>query len=355
MRRFLTLLLIFVLAAAGCSASTTTSASGPSTSDDAAATDSADSADSPEIEEPVPTVTPTAEPTAVPEPTATAVPEPADDEAAVATAMLEQSELGDNLSPTEIACVVKGLAQEPNLLANAISGTDFDTLELDDQVDTALIALDCAPEAAAAQFTQSFTDDFSQAQPTMGMELGDCLVAQLAAENPHRRNVLLGFATLGEDLPVPPEAEGALVDSISTCVPGPVFAEWLIAEFADDPAMANAIDTACIRDAFPDETIRQFWGAMVSEGGSMDGVDPEATAPLMNALFSCMSMGQIMADKAASDGVEISDETIACIDEGMAGQDLAAMMDAPDAESEAEFTAIVINCLTPEELAGLGR
>jgi hypothetical protein len=268
--------------------------------------------------------------------------------------MLERSSLGDDLSPSEIACVVRGLAEQPDLLANAISGTDFDQLAIDDQVDTALIALNCAPDAAAAQFTEGFTDSVASAQPEMGAELGTCLVGQLDAENPNRREVLMGFASLGEDLPVPAEAQEALVDSITMCVPGPVFAELMISEFADDPQMANALDTECIRGAFPDETMRLFWGAMINDGGSMDEIDPEATGPLMTAMFSCLSMGQIMADQAALDGTVLSEETITCIDTELTGETIAAMMTGSDAEGEAQVTAIVLGCLTPEELAGLG-
>lgn len=367
MQRIFALLLVFVLAASACSASTTTATSttdATSQSDTASSTDDddADESDADESDTDAGDAADAAEPTAVPtpEPTATAEPTPgpaddvSDEESSEATAMLERSSLGDDLSPSEIACVVKGLAGQPDLLANAISGTDFDELPLDDQVDTALIAMDCAPEAAASQFTDGFTNRMTQAQPEMSDELGECLVGQLSADNPARREVMIGFASLGEDLPVPAEAEEALVDSISLCVPGPVFAEWLIAEFADDPQMANAIDTECIRSAFPDETIRQFWGAMVSQGGSMDDVDAEATAPLMNALFSCLSMGQIMADQAAQDGIDLSDETITCIDTEMADEDLAAMMSGNDPAGEARVTSILIGCLSPEELAGLG-
>lgn len=353
MARFFTLLLVLVLGASACTASTTTSTASTTDAASASAADDATGADDGDV-------TDAADPTPVPTPTAAAEPTPetaasmSSDEDNQAAAMLERSSLGDDLSPSEIACVVKGLAGQPDLLANAISGTEFEDLALDDKVDTALIAMDCAPDAAASQFTEGFTDRMTEDQPEMGEELGECLVGQLSSENPDRREVLLGFATLGDDLPVPAEAEDALVESISLCVPGPVFAEWVIAEFADDPQMASAIDAECIRTAFPEETIRQFWGAMVTGGGSMDDVDPEATGPLMNALFSCMSMGRIMADQAAQDGIELSEETIACIDTEMADEDLAAMMAGNDAAGEARITAILIGCLSPEELAGLG-
>ena len=360
MQRFLALLLTLLVGASACTASTTTTTDTADSADSADASE-ATSVDESESDEDEPAEAPTAAPTATPEPTATpaptATPEPAADETSdedmQATAMLEQSALGAELSPSEIACVVKGLAAEPALLANAISGVDFEDLSLDDKIDTSLIALDCAPEAAAAQFTNEFTDSFAETQPEQSAELGECLMGQLSKDNPDRRNVLLGFASLDEELPIPVDAQGALVDSISTCVPGPVFADMMIAEFADDPAMANAIDTECIRGAFPDETMRQFWGAMVTSGGSMDDVDLEATSPLMNSLFACMSMGQVMADQAALSGTVLSDESITCIDTELAGGDLAAMMAGDDAEGEARITAIVIGCLSPEELAGL--
>lgn len=362
MQRFFPLLLAIVLSASACSSTTTTTTTA-SVADESseAATSNADgdSTDAVDVDTDEPTPAPTAEPTAVPEPTEapepTAAPEataaPETDEA---TRMLERSSLGDDLSPSEIACVVKGLADQPDLFANAVSGTDFDQLPIDDQVDTALIALDCAPDAAAAQFTDGFTNSVASAQPAMGAELGLCLVGQLDADNPNRREVLMGFASLGEDVPVPAEAEEALVDSITTCIPGPVFAELMISEFADDPQMASALDTECIRGAFPDETMRLFWGAMINDGGSMDDVDPEATGPLMSAMFSCLSMGQIMADQAALGGTVLSEETIACIDTELTGETIAAMMTGSDAEGEAQVTAIVLGCLSPEELAGLG-
>ncbi len=350
MRRTLVLFFVLALAASSCTASTDTTSIDESTSD----TDPA--GETVEAEAPTPTVPATVEPTPTPEPTATTAPavDESNGDAEQASAMLGRSDFGENLSPSELACVVKGLAAQPDLLASAISGAEFEDLALDDQVDTALIALDCAPEAAAGQFTDGFTENLADAQPVMGAELGGCLVDRLDRSNPDRRKVLMGFAALGEEEPLPPDAEKALIDTISTCVPGPVFAEWLIAEFADEPQMADVIDTTCVRTAFPDETVRQFWEATVSAGGSMDDVDPEATAPLMNALFSCMSMGRIVADQMAADGIDLSDETIACIDAEMADENLAAMMSGSDAEGEARVTAILIGCLSPEELAGLG-
>jgi len=317
-----------------------------------------------------PTAVPAEEPTAVPaEPTAvpaTEVPEPEptaipeddpkpdagtqDVDAASARGVLGTSSFGDDLTADELTCAISALADDLDLLSRTSDAADVTDMSLDDQADLAIIAFDCAPEALAAEFSQALSagagDDI-----TFPPSVGECFAASMSSGAPDRREVILGFAALGAETAVPVDAQGPVVDTMVECIPGEVFAGAVSAIALEDPALGDALDISCLTEGLDGEALRPMWQAMVSTPDvDFDDLSPEEVGPLFDAMFTCISFGQFMAADAE---IDLSPDSIACIDDSLFGPDIFAMMET--GEGADEMTRAVRACLSPEELQQLSE
>ena len=97
---------------------------------------------------------------------------------------------------------------------------------------------------------------------------------------------------------------------------------------------------------------------MLNPGADFNDLEPgqagDALDGLFNVIFSCVSMGQVVAQQfATAGGTQLSQASIDCIDAGFAEVPIEALINQ-DPSLEADMTRIIFQCLSPEELAGLG-
>lgn len=307
------------------------------------------------------TAAPQAEPTAVPEPTP--APEPTDtpqantalsdlDEELVelGPTVFGQRGFGGRLTDEQLACALQSLAAQSDLLTRTLGADDPLTLAIDDQADLAIIAFDCAPDA----FANDFVDGFNGASDvSLPPDVTECLIVAMGSDGPNRRDVVLGFAALGTESPVPLAAQDAVIETMVTCLPGNVFADAVVAQALGDPAFASALDLVCLESAFDGEVMRPLWSALVTNpGADFDALAPETTGPMLQAMFDCLSFGQIIAAEAAIADLTLSEETIDCIDDELVGLDILTALEG--AGPPPGFTAALVECLSPAELAAIG-
>lgn len=276
-----------------------------------------------------------------------------------ADAMVASAITGD-VPPEVEACVGRALLGEPTVLADILlAGDDFVVTDLafDDQVRMAEITIDCSgPDLIGEFLAQGFTEGFADASGTVEPPppaMIDCFTDRFGqADGPL---VMVGFFAVGEDMVPDPSAQGPLVDTLTDCIPGSYLAGAALGEFAADPTLAAATDTACINTAFDDdpEALRPMWEAFVANPNS-DGSDlpPEVMTAIAAPLFECISFGSVLDQEL---GGALSASSIACIDEQVAASGLLEELVSGAEPSEDALFAILIECLTPEELSQLAN
>lgn len=297
----------------------------------------------------VPAAEPTAEPTVEPTAEPTAAPTPSIDVGDVdpqAARIFGQATFASGLTPEQTVCAVTQLGEDSGLFTRVLATDDFDNLSLQDQADLALVAFDCAPEALAEEFSGAL----NSGDAAIPAEVGECLITAMSPGAPNRELVVLGFTALGQDIPVPIEAEDAVVDAMVLCLPGTVFASAISDSVLENPEFADALDFDCLAGALNGETMRPIWRAVVrSPDVNFDALPPETTGPMLQAIFGCVSFGRILSSQS---GFPLSDATIACIDEGLVDLDINALIENNEGAELLGLT--LLSCVTPEELEGLG-
>lgn len=258
--------------------------------------------------------------------------------------------LGQGLSAPERECALARLRDETTLFERTVAAADrAEPIAIDDQADLVVIAFDCAPEA----FAGAFSDAVSVESVELSAAVTDCFVQEIGPTNPAQRDVLVGLAALGSGQSAPEFAQGPVVDAMVRCFPGSFFGRLVTAEALANPALALALDVACVDTEFDEASMRPLWELLV-QNPSLDfgALDPAATDPLIDAVFTCISFGRVVAAQASSTGIDISDATIDCIDRRLEGVDLVAELDATEGSSATRIA--VIECLTPEEREAMG-
>lgn len=351
--RTYTLLAALVFVVAGCSTSTTVNQSDDSSADAAAAT-----AEPAATATPAPEPTPEPEPTAEPDPTATPEPEPTEaPEAAAgdtdagsdldtaADRLVEQFD--QELTGDEMACLFSALGDDAELAAAAM-GDRFDDLPIEQRADLTTVMFECAPETTAASFSEALSGGAGTDLPP---EISECLVDSMTTA-PDKRDIIIGFVALGDEQPVPEPSQAPLIETMVTCFPGSALIEAGASDMVADPVFEEAMDLECLGDRLDGETMRPIWTALVENpGADFEELEPESIEPMMNGMFSCMSFGRVIAAEAAADGVELSEETVACIDTDLAELDFFQAMNDPAAQQDIGLA--VLGCLSPEEAAQL--
>lgn len=254
----------------------------------------------------------------------------------------------DELTDDETACALSALAEQPALLRRTLQG-QTDELPIADQTDLAIIAFDCAPGAVAAAFSEGFT---ASADLDVPPEVGECFIEAMGEGQPDRRAIVTGFVALGEDQPVPPEARAPVVDTMVRCFPGSVIGDAIAAEALADPALEGAVDAECLGAQLDGDRLRPVWELLVENPAlDFDDLDPATIGSFTEGIFACLSFGAIVASQLEPLGIELSAESSACIDREAAGLDPALLTTE---EGAAQLGAVMLGCLTPEELTAIG-
>ena len=123
----------------------------------------------------------------------------------------------------------------------------------------------------------------------------------------------------------------------------------------DVPAdMEDALDTACLDRVFAEP---DFMRLLLSEALTGELDSPEITAqqaPLVRGVFDCIDFGQAIAAEAALDGITLSPTSVECLSRQFRELGFVEYFIEGTEPSDADLGAMVIDCLSTEELLELG-
>jgi len=328
--RVLVVVLFLLIGAGSCSSSSATveAASGSDETSGASETEPVAVPTAEPSSTPPPTAAP--EPTESPEPTAELEPdEPVADDAETEVA---PAEADDELSAAFVECLARSAAGDADLLEALIRDPAESYGEIDDaQLDT------LAANAVECRFLEE----------ALGPDDSlPCLNEQLTSDNGGR--LLVALSSVAQERPVPEPLRPLFVDAMDGCHGAEAMADLILAEAESDPAMASAFDRDCLVSEFEQSgSMRTIWEQVAVDPTQMEGAAFDVGAEIaISATINCGSMGSVMAAAAAEEGLELSEESIACIDESAEGLDLT------DATEE-DFGIAMLACLSQDELGAL--
>ncbi|MCP5025331.1 MAG: hypothetical protein GY929_03525 [Actinomycetia bacterium] len=254
--------------------------------------------------------------------------------------------------PVEVEkCVVTGILDDGDLFAATVGlspSAEMTDLELDDQLALLELSVDCAgPELFGQFMAEGFAEGSGMAPPD-GMS--ECFAAEFASSD--GPPVMAGLVAVGNGVPANPKVRGPVIDALTECVPASFVTEAVVVELAADPTFEDAADLECIDLAYAEATtIEPLWAAYVdAPTDDFSDMPPEVAVAVFGPLFNCISFGAVMAAEAAADGVDLSAQSVACIDQELAGAGLFEAILAGQEPDEAVLAAAILGCLTPEEL-----
>ena len=172
---------------------------------------------------------------------------------------------------------------------------------------------DCDTSETLGQFfSEGFAEESGEDPPP---EMTECVTTALHSDDGPL--IMAGFLAIEAERQPAPASRTPVIDFLTECVPASFLAETIIADAGADPQMDEAVDRACVTDAYADPALaRPLWETLVDNAGfDVDQIPPETTARVFGPLFDCISFGQVIANEAAATGVTISDTSIACFDE----------------------------------------
>lgn len=158
----------------------------------------------------------------------------------------------------------------------------------------------------------------------------------------------LGEPDVGDDgLDLTDEEAGAMADAVLDCIDvGREFAASIGGDEID-PAAAE-----CMAEALASERAAlrsMFVGTFIGGDGYEPSVDEAGV--MVDALLECASFGEMVAAGAAEDGIEFTDEEIACLDDaarrdGVIRDSIIAQVTGDsDTLDEDDFGAAIAECL----------
>jgi hypothetical protein len=164
-----------------------------------------------------------------------------------------------------------------------------------------------------------------------------------------------GFGDDGLDLT---EEEALLLaDAVIDCVDvGASFASSVASD-----SEISAADSACLGEELGGtEELRGLLASGLREGDEFTPNEDQANV-IVDAFLECVSFGGLIADSAADDGVELTAEQIACIDDGVRGstefreefvQSIVADSELTDDEDGGPLLEILGGCVPLQDLLG---
>ncbi len=260
--------------------------------------------------------------------------------------------VGADLSPDAEACIATALAGDPGLAEATASGSDISALTETQQATVSAALVECVPQdELGSALADSISEGLDPTSPqAMSADVERCFAERMTGNS--GQEVVLGFLALDADQPLPPGTREPVLDTLVTCIPGPV----LVGFFTADPETAGAFDAACLETTYSNvDNLRSFWAPLVDNpGAEFDTLPPDDLSQIMNPILGCMRFGALVAQEFEG-SVQLSEATIACIDEAFSSDPAVAQALITGSDPPPSFEAALIACLTPEELLAIGQ
>jgi hypothetical protein len=260
--------------------------------------------------------------------------------------------LEDAFPPEAEACVLDELANDLGLLGTVMMADEFSDLSDADQAEVVKISFACTEPGVMAGFmVQSFNEGSELEAPD---EMGTCLEGKLSG--PEGELVILGFIAVGNEEQPLSEARQPLIDTMSECLPGSLFADVISQSLGEDPTMADALDPVCVEDGYSTPgSMDSFWAAFVDNPAlDFEDLPADVQADVIGPVLDCIQFGAVIAAEAEKDGVFLSDDSVTCIDEKIAESEMMSTIIAGGEPDQAAIAGAILGCLSSEELQQLG-
>lgn len=316
--------------------------------------------------DPVPTPTAeeaTAEPTEAPDAEPTATPDDEADleaEAQAAAQSLFDLDSEIDLPPDEETCIVRELLASREALEIALGADDgdFDALSTADKGVILDLAASClSGQTIATLFVAGLTEEADADGVSLDLEDESACLAK-ALDDVDARRTLFSFALEIDagDTSIDVQPLAAL---LTQCFGGELLGAAISSELESDPlfggAGADVFSAECF-DALDPAAVEGFWIAALEAGASDSFNEPEGPEDLaaLAPLLSCMNFGVLLREAFAADGLDISDATAECLDREIRAAGIFESIIAGEEPDEATIGIAILDCLSPEELEGLG-
>jgi hypothetical protein len=213
--------------------------------------------------------------------------------------------------------------------------------------------LDEDERAAAARVSSSLENDPDA--PDITPDQADCVGARVVEELGVERVEEIDWE--GDEVDLPEEDGRGVARAIVECVDvRPLLVEGMVSEGAVTGEQAECLS----RDLTDDELVEVLTAAFVDGDGTE--VDAALYEPLADAMLNCMDFGALLVEQFAAGG-QLSQDSAQCLADAIS-EDLlreliiAGMTGGETSAAEASLTREVMSaapdCLTDEELSGLG-
>lgn len=179
--------------------------------------------------------------------------------------------------------------------------------------------------------------------------LESCLGRQLVGEA--RDHILLGFVALSASEPVPTADRAATLTALAKCAPPSGAVGPLVAALVPEaPEFVQGVNPACAALGYAeDAATAAFWNQVMDEPAFSvtEGLNGAELSALFGPILDCMSLGAVIVNDAAANGVAVPPTTAQCIDDALAGTgvliDLFTGVLDPD---DSSIASVLIDCLS---------
>ena len=281
----------------------------------------------------------------------------------------EQAEYEDDIS----SCLSPEEAQ-------LILGTP---IPVDDPVASKFAAVDecwdARPEAAGRELIPALADFDDRQLQTLAADLAGCagadgVAGRIASTMFGSRNLPQGSydclrpATSGDPAVVlagrlsveagrvPDDSAGqAYLGAAKTCIPLGLASRPLFADYTA-PGIVDTIDFACVDREFAaaPASLDAYWQGTILGGFVVDATPTPLAQSAVDPLHRCVDPGRGFSAVAASAGVALSAETVACVTGAIEALGLFELRIAGLEPPDGIFNQTVADCLSEEEVAAFG-
>ncbi len=267
------------------------------------------------------------------------------------------SAISSTVPPAAQACAEEDLLEHPDLYLAIFNAGDLfsiTTLPTPDQVTLAGIAIECSGPGVLGQFVAEGLTEVADATPPATVI--DCYETQL--QGAQADLVFVGMTAVNEGVAPTDSARQPTIAALDQCLP----ASFLVSSFveslgAGDPAYAQAVDVACVDAAYAAApgTMVPLWTEFVANPQpEFTGVAPTTITTAFAPTFPCLSLAGVVTSQLALAGIEVSDESLACIDQQLASGEFYQTVLITRTIDPLSVLEILAICLPAEQLAQLG-
>lgn len=255
-----------------------------------------------------------------------------------------------NLGDAELACFVDGAGPDAEAVTSAETEDGFEALSPTTRLAVMASLIECSPQINATQIADGYSAGLGSDLPP---EAGECLAGAIAS-SPDRSAVVAGLAATRLGQGAPQASIEATTDVLVDCI-GRYWVRVAIDEdIASNPEFFGAADFDCLATGTVDgELMRPLIAALVTDPDNVDDLGPLADRGVLELVMGCVSFGQLAATQAADAGVELSPESIECIDVTIAESGLASEIAAGQTDQTA-INEVILGCMSEDELEASG-